>query len=199
MIKSIASFSKDNSTPCLMMSNGLYLLPNNNWLMVLNDKIAKAEFSIQDLNIWHDTCISLVGKDVRMVQYLKMKDLNYLVVGLENEIMVIDLDTGIDLFHRQMSLENATCALITNVCQQILIGTTLGRIFRINAIGNKDLDWELCKDLKMSENIWAICEFKDYLVLSLGSGALEFWKETDGSWNCIKKIESKYDQYFFDF
>lgn len=193
MIKSIATLSKENGMPCMMMNNGLYHLSKNNWLVVLNDKIVKAELSADESNVWHDTCINLAGKDVRMVQYINMDDMNYVVVGLENEIIVSDLDSGVELFHKEMSSEDVTCALISKY--NLIIGTNLGRILRINVRESKDVDTEICQEFKISKNIWAICEFQDFLVISVESGALEFWKNNNGSWNCMKRTESKY-HYF---
>jgi hypothetical protein len=190
MIRSIASLSKENGAPCIMMNNALFPLSGNTWLVVLNDNVVKAEFG-QDSNFWDNECISLKGKDVQTLQYLELNEFKCIVVGLCNEIMISDLD-GVQLFHKKMDMENATCALIqsdSNNHPVIFIGTSLGRILRINT--GKDSDWELNEEFKVSQNIWTIFQFKDFLVISLESGELEFWKNT-GSWETIAVIESKY-------
>ena len=188
MIKSIASLSKDN-VPSLMTNNALYYLSNNKWLLLSTDNVVKVEFD-QDSNVWDSECITFRGKNVGLLQYLELKDLQVVVLGLDNDITISDLN-NVHLFHTSLDSEMASCAFIqsdSNNDPQIFIGTTLGRILRIN---EKDSDWKLNEEFRIDTNIWTIGQFKDFLVLSLESGTLEFWKNT-GSWDRVAVNESKY-------
>lgn len=183
MIKSIASLPKENGISC-MMNNVLYPLHSNNWLVVLSDKVVSVEFG-PDSTVFDNELMSIT--DVRVVEYLEINDLKYIFVVLQNDFTISDMEGDVQLSYGLMDSETATCCIVQYDNAHLFIGTTLGRILRIS----KDSNWEVKEAFNVSTNVWAICHFQGFLVVSLESGSLEFWSDS-GSWTCIKVLESKY-------
>lgn len=111
------------------MNNGLHALPNDNLMVVLSDKIIKAEYSSEDQAILDSGCINIKGKYIRLVQYLQVGDLKCVVIGQENEIILSDLKDCHELFHLQLDSENATCGIL-KFGPILCIGTSCGRTER---------------------------------------------------------------------
>ena len=193
MIKSVAKFPKEDGVPSLLMNNGLCALSENDWVIVSRDKILKFELNGDELTRIDTEFTSLKGRDILLVQFIKTNIVNILI-GLENEIIISDAASGIQLFHLKLEVSEIVTNGFTkweSGVHNLWICTNKGRVIHC-AQNLNDLQWELHDIIKLVDTIiWAICMFDQYLVISIESGALEFWRDQEGTWSCLKRIQSK--------